>query len=101
MFPAVPGMSKRPPAAMPEAVGNKKRFTAAAQNRFANDVQAMAARQQAALREEGIKDVVDKLRQNPSLIAGCQVFLASGGLGVRDDFPRGVRTSGVKLYETY
>ena len=61
--PAAPGMSKRSLAAMPEAVGNKKRFTAVAQNRFASDARAMEAHQQAALQEEGIKDVVNKPRR--------------------------------------
>lgn len=81
-------LAKCSPAAMPDAAVNKKtRFTAAARNRFASNIKAMAHRRMQELREQEIRNIVEMLWGNPDLIPGCQAFLASGDRGVKDELP--------------
>ena len=61
----------------------------------------MAERQAQELQEQEIRNIVIQPRANPSLIPGCQAFLASGRTGVKDEFPRGVRTPGIKSLEIH
>ena len=90
------------PAAADGAPGTKKtRFTAAVENRFAKDVEHVAERKAQELQEQGIRNIVIQPRANPSLIPGCQAFLASGGTSVKDEFPRSVGTPRIKSLEIH
>ena len=94
--------SPGPASGADAAPGNKKtRFRAAGENRFAKDVKQMAERKAQELQEQDIRNIVTQLRANPGLIPGCQTFLASGSTGVKDEFPRGVRTPGIKSLDIY
>lgn len=61
----------------------------------------MAESKAQELQEQEIRNIVIQLRANPGLIPGCQAFLASGGTGVKDEFPRSVRTPRIKSLEIH